>query len=210
MDLWQQLGTVLRPGAEYLWTPLLATLAPLLLSVSIGYYLIGRSKRQAAKMQSLTAEVDDLRRRLDFIRATTLAVSAQLEGIGPFELPLVTQINLLKSKNDRLVAGFRSATGKRIFAEVSYRAVAQLLNDDRSMPLDKAVLATSAVLDLAGPADAYELPLLPRFEGHVQRGPDRRILVFSCEQGRKILFPVSLETYRALLVQLKAALAARR
>jgi hypothetical protein len=66
------------------------------------------------------------------------------------------------------------------------------------------------VLDLADSADAYELPLLPRFEGHVQRGPDLRILVFSCEQGRKILLPVALETYRALLPQLKAALASRR
>ena len=211
MDLWQPMAAVLWAASKDLFTPLLSTLAPLLLSVSIGYYLIGRRKRQAAKMKALAAEADAFRQRLEFIRATTVAVSVELEGMGPFELPLLTQISLLTPKNqDRLVAGFRSEIGKRIFVEISYRAVAQLLNDDRSMPLDKVVLATSAILDLADPADAYELPLLPRFEGHVQRGPDLRILVFSCEQGRKILFPVSLEAYRALLPQLTAALASRR
>ena len=93
-----------------------------------------------------------------------------------------------------------------MFASIGYRAVAKLLNDKRSMPLDKTTFLTATSIDLAKPADTYELPVLPRFEGLLQRGHNLRIFIFSSEEGNKVLFPVSLETYKELLNEFDAAL----
>jgi hypothetical protein len=212
MDLGQPVAAVLWAASEHLIFPILDLVAPLLLSVAIGHYLIRARKQREAKAQRLTAEIDDLRQRLDFIQATTVAVTIQFDGTGPFQLPLLTEMHRLAPKNnDRLVAGFRlDRNGKRVLAEISYRAVAQLLNGDRSMPLNKAKLSTPRLLELAEHADVHELPLLARFEGHMQRGRDLRILVFSCEKGRQILLPVPFETYQSILREFAAAQTARQ
>jgi hypothetical protein len=208
MNLWNSIAAVLWTAWEYLLNPVLYTIAPLIFSVAIGYFLIRIRAKREAEIRRLTIQVGDLRQRLDFIHATTVAVAIELNGAGSFQLPLLTQITWISPRrDDRLIAGFRSEDGKRIFAEISYLAVAQLLNDHRAMPLDKGIFSTTTCsFDLAQPADAYELPVLPRFEGHLQRGRDLRILVFSSEEGRKILFPVSAETYKKLLQEFKAAL----
>jgi hypothetical protein len=54
--------------------------------------------------------------------------------------------------------------------------------------------------------DAYESPILARCEGHFDLGRKLRILVFSTEDGRKILFPLSMEICQQFLVQCKATL----
>jgi len=207
MDLWNLIVVVLWTGWEHLLIPILYAIALLIFSVSIAYVLIKTRVKRKSDIQRLRAEVDELGQRLDSIQAMTATVAIELNGPGPFQLPLLTQLNWLVPKGkDRLIAEFRSEDGRRIFAGMSYRAVAQLVNDHRSMPLDKATLSTSSSIDLAKPADAYELPVLPRFEGHLQRGRNLRILVFSSEEGRKILLPLSFDTYNELLRQFEAAL----
>jgi hypothetical protein len=62
------------------------------------------------------------------------------------------------------------------------------------------------LIDLAKPADAHILPILARLEGHLQRGRNVRILVFSSEDGRKILLPLSSDAYEQLLTQSNVAL----
>ncbi len=207
MDLWDLIVVVLWTGWQYLFIPILYAIALLIFSGSIAYVLIQTRVKRESEIQRLRAQVDELGQRLNSIQAMTVAIAIELNGPGPFQLPLLTQLNWLVPKGkDQLIAGFRSEHGRRIFAGMSYRAVAQLLNDHRSMPLDKAKLSTSTSIDLARPADAYELPILPRFEGHLQRGRNLRILVFSSDDGRKILLPVSFEIYEELLRQVEGAL----
>ena len=207
MDLWNLIGVVLWTGWEHLLIPILYAIALLIFSGSIAYVLIQTRVKGESEIQRLRAQVDELGQRLNSIQAMTAAVAIELNGPGPFQLPLLTQLNWLVPKGkDRLIAGFRSEDGRRIFAGMSYRAVAQLVNDHRSMPLDKATFSISTSIDLAKPGDAYELPILPRFEGHLQRGRNLRILVFSSDEGRKILLPVSFETYEELLRQFQAEL----
>jgi hypothetical protein len=211
MNSWDSVATVLLTAWQHLAIPLLYTTAPLIFSASIGYFLISRRARREAEIQRLKTQIINLRQSLDFIQATTVARPVELDGPGPFQLPILTQMNWLSPRREEsLIAGFRSEDGRRIFATIAYRAIAQLLNDDRSMPLDKTHFSTTTSVDLAKPADVHELPVLPRFEGHLQRGPDLRILVFSSEQGRKILLPVSFETYKELLRQFESALVAHQ
>lgn len=159
------------------------------------------------EIQELKAQVDELKERLRSIQTMTATLAIELNGSGPFEMPLLTQLSwLVPNEKDGVMGGFRSEDGKRIHACISYRAAAQLLNDHRAAPLQKQTLLPATSIDIGKPADAYVLPALPRFEGHLQHGGNIRILVFSSEDGRKILFPLSFDTYEQLLVQSKAAL----
>jgi hypothetical protein len=189
MNLWNLIVAVLWTAWEHLIIPVLDPIAPLIFSVLMGYFLIRTRAKREAEIQKLKTQLDTLRQRLDFIQATTVTVTIELNGPGPFQMPLLTHVNWIGHKReDGIIAGFRSEDGKRIFTEISYRAVAQLLNDQRSMPLEKTLFLTSTSIDLAKPADVYELPALPRFEGHLQRGRDLWILVFSSEPGQKFCF----------------------
>jgi hypothetical protein len=62
------------------------------------------------------------------------------------------------------------------------------------------------LIDITKPADAHILPVLARLEGHFERGQNEWILVFSSEDGRKILLPLSSDAYEQLLTQSKATL----
>jgi hypothetical protein len=108
------------------------------------------------------------------------------------------------------MAEFISQDGNRICVGMTYRAVAQLLNDYHSGPLQKKALSPVTSIDLEKAFDAHELPVLPRFEGHFNSGRELRILVFSYEDGRRILFPVSFSVYEEILIQSKAALVSYR
>jgi hypothetical protein len=198
-----------------IWThlliPLLSTFAISIVVGSVAYYLAKVRARRELEIQKLKVQVDELKEELSSTLALTGTLTIELSGPGPFELPLLNQLNwLVPNEANRVIAGFRSEVGKRVYAGISYRAVAQLINDHRAAPLSKETLSPLTLVDLAKPADAYVLPVLSRLEGHFQRGRHVRILVFSSEEGRKILFPLLFEAYEQLLVQSNAALVSYR
>jgi len=195
----------------HLLIPLLGAFTISILIGLIAYFLVKIRVRREMEIQKLKAQVDKLKEELSSTLAVTATLTIELGGPGPFELPLLTQLTwLVPNEKDAVMGGFRSDEGKRIHARISYRACAQLINDHGAAPLWKETISPSTSVDLRKPADAYVLPALPRFEGHLQHGGNIRILVFSSEDGRKILFPLSFDTYEQLLVQSKAALVSYR
>ena len=163
------------------------------------------------KSQNLKTKVDALKEQLSSIQTMAAMAPIKLSGAGPFQLPHLTQIGwLVSTHEDRIMAEFISQDGNRICAGMTYRAVAQLLNDYHSGPLQNRALSSVTSIDLEKAFDAYELPVLPRFEGHFNSGRELRILVFSYEDGRRILLPVFFPAYEELLIQAKTALESYR
>ncbi len=198
-----------------IWTHLLIPHASAFaISIVVGavaYFLAKVRTKRESEIHKLKAQVDDLKEELSSTLAMTGTLMIDLGGSGPFTLPLLNQLTwLVPAEEDQILAGFRSEDGKRIYAGITYSAVAQLINDHGAAPLAKATLSPSTSVDFTQPADAYELPFLFRFEGHLQRGRDVRILVFSSEDGRKILLPLSFATYKQLLLRSRTALASYR
>ena len=191
--------------------PLLGAVAISILVGSIAYLRVKTRAKREMKIQNLKTTVAALKEQLSSIQTMAAMVPIKLSGAGPFQLPHLTQIGwLVSTHEDRIMAEFISQDGNRICAGMTYRAVAQLLNDYHSGPLQKRALSPVTSIDLEKAFDAYELPVLPRFEGHFNSGRELRILVFSSEDGRRILFPVSLPVYEELLIQAKAALVSYR
>lgn len=129
------------------------------------------------------------------------ALYIDLSGPGPFSLPVFIETSSLEipEEKDLAVAEFLSHDKKRVFATISYHALEQLVNGHRSQPLDKSKLAQSAPIDLSKPADAYELPTFPSYEGYFFRAPNWRTLVFSTEHHQKVLFPLQVLTFDRFL-----------
>ena len=191
--------------------PLLGAVAISILVGSIAYLRVKTRAKREMKIQNLKTQVDALKKQLSSIQTMAAMVAIKLSGAGPFQLPHLTQIGwLVSTHEDRIMAEFISQDGNRICVGMTYRAVAQLLNDYQSGPLQKKALSPVTSIDLEKAFDAYELPVLPRFEGHFNSGRELRILVFSYEDGRRILFPVSFSVYEELLIQSKAALESYR
>jgi len=191
--------------------PLLGAVAISILVGSIAYLRVKTRAKREMKIQNLKTQVDALKKQLSSIQTMAAMVAIKLSGAGPFQLPHLTQIGwLVSTHEDRIMAEFISQDGNRICVGMTYRAVAQLLNDYQSGPLQKKALSPVTSIDLEKAFDAYELPVLPRFEGHFNSGRELRILVFSYEDGRRILFPVSFSVYEELLIQSKAALVSYR
>jgi len=191
--------------------PLLGAVAISILVGSIAYLRVKTRAKREMKIQNLKTQVDALKEQLSSIQTLAAMVAIKLSGAGPFQLPHLTQIGwLVSTQEDRIMAEFISQDGNRICVGMTYRAVAQLLNDYQSGPLQKKALSPVTSIDLEKAFDAYELPVLPRFEGHFNSGRELRILVFSYEDGRRILFPVSFSVYEELLIQSKAALVSYR
>jgi hypothetical protein len=187
--------------------PLLGAVAISILVGSIAYLRVKTRAKREMKSQNLKTKVDALKEQLSSIQTMAAMAPIKLSGAGPFQLPHLTQIGwLVSTHEDRIMAEFISQDGNRICAGMTYRAVAQLLNDHHSGPLQKKALSPVTSIDLAKAFDAYELPVLPRLEGHFDRGRELRILVFSYEDGRRILLPVFFPAYEELLIQSKAAL----
>ena len=194
-----------------IWThlliPLLGAFTISILVGLVAHFLAKVRARRELEIQKLKAQIDGLREKLGSVQAMAATLVIELAGPEPFEMPLLTQISwLIPNEQDGVTVGFRSAGGKRIHTGISYRALAQVINDHRAAPLRKETLSTSTLIDLTKPADAYVLPVLRRLEGHFHRGRTLWILVFSSEDGRRIMFPLLAEAYEQLLVQSNAAL----
>lgn len=210
--------TSLNAGKIILWSiwthlfvPLLGAFTISVLIGTVAYCLIRARGRRQIELQKLKAQVDSVEERLRTLHDVPVALPIELSGLGPFELPPLNRLSwLIPNENDGVKAGFVSQEGKRIYATIVYLAVAQLLNDFRAAPLEKKTFLPTVSIDLEKPADAYELPSFPRFEGHYDQGRISRILVFSAKDGRKVLLPLSFETYKELLAQSKAALKSYR
>jgi len=122
----------------HLFIPLLSTFAISIVVGSVAYYLAKVRARRELEIQKLKAQVDELKEELSSTLALTGTLTIELSGPGPFELPLLNQLNwLVPNEANRVIAGFRSEVGKRVYAGISYRAVAQLINDHRAAPLSK-------------------------------------------------------------------------
>ena len=112
MELWNLIVVVLWTGWEHLLIPILYAIALLIFSGSIAYVLIKTRVKGESEIQRLRAQVDDLGQRLNSIQAMTAAVAIELNGPGPFQLPLLTQLNWLVPKGkDRLSRDFGRRTG---------------------------------------------------------------------------------------------------
>lgn len=201
------IGIVLWSIWAHIFIPLLGAFAISILVGAIAYLLAKVRARRQLEIQKLNSRIEQLHGELRSILAQTATLTIELVGPGPFELPLMTTLDwLVPDEKDGLIGGFQSVEGKRIYASISYRAIAQLINDCRAAPLRKPTLSSATPVELTKPADAYFLSGLIRFEGHLQRRGNIRVLVFSCQGGRAILLPLSMETYEQLLLQSKAAL----
>ena len=158
------------------------------------------------KLQKLKAQIDELSERLGCVETMTSAAEVELAGQGPFRLPVITRLKaLLTELEDQLVAEFEVEDGKIIYVTIPYLAAAQLVNGDVSLPLQKLTLDPSTSIAFK-PAEAFRLPFFARYEGHFYGGHGVRVLVFLTQDGRKVFFPVSPDTYEALLQQFAAAL----
>lgn len=159
------------------------------------------------EIRKLRAKLEGLKERRRSIEVMTSNLAINLSGPGPFQLPQMTQLSwLIPTEGYRVMAEFLSESEAQIYARISRRAVAQLLNDQWAAPLQRQSLLPATSMELAKCDHAYECPVLARCEGHRDLGRKLRILVFSSEDGRKILFPLSMEVYHQLLVQCKATL----
>jgi len=133
--------------------------------------------------------------------------SVELEGPGPFQLPLLEKFISLESPLDKdlVVAQFESTGGMRIFAAISYLAAEQLAKGYSPQRLAAKPKHAPRLVDLWTAADAYELPKFSSFEGYVLFG-GFQTLVLSTEQHQPVWFPLSSEAYDDLLGHIKAAL----
>jgi hypothetical protein len=124
-----------------------------------------------------------------------------LSGSGPFLLPLLIRLDLLSWAESRghVIADFLSQHEQRILATIARPALQQLVAGDRSEPLEAHTLPPARPLELLKPGGAYELPKFSSFDGHMQRGPNRRTLVLSTEHGSKVWLPLGVLTYHRLL-----------
>jgi len=198
---------VLSSIGAHLFVPVLGVFSiPILIGI-IFYFLFRRRIRRTLEIRKLKAKVDGVKERLRSIQVITSTVAINLIGPGPFQLPQVTQLSwLVPTEGNRVMAGFLSEDQARIYARISYRALAQLLNDQRAAPLQKQTLLPATPIGLDKRDEGYESPILARCEGHFDLGRKLRILVFSTKDGRKILFPLSMEICQQFLVQCKATL----
>jgi len=187
--------------------PLLAVVAISILVGLIAYVRVKTRAKRKTKIQNLKTQVDALKEQLSSIQTMAAMVALKLSGAGPFQLPHLTQLGwLVSTHEDRIMTEFISQDGNRICAGMTYRAIAQLLNDYHSGPLQKKALLPATSIHLENALDAYKLPVLARFEGHFDTGRELRILVFSSEDGRNMLFPVTFPVYEKLLIESKSAL----
>jgi hypothetical protein len=192
----------------YLVIAVVFTITTLILVGSLSYFLKKKVTKGQRQLKKLKAQVDELGQRLQSRDTLTAAVAIELSGTGPFRLPLLTQFrSLITEMEDRVVTEFESQDGKQIYASIPYLAAAQLVNDDVSLPLQKVTLHPSTSIDYAKLCDTFRLPFLSRFEGHFYADCNIRVLAFLTGDGRRVFFPVSLDTYEKLLAQLEAALA---
>ena len=178
---------------------------------SVAYVRKNKITNGQRQLQKLKAQVDELSQRLRSIETMTDAVQVELSGPGPFRLPSLTLFkSLLTEVEDQLVTEFELPDGKQIYATMPYLAAAQLVNGEVALPLRKVTFNPSTSIDFGKSADAFRLPLLASYEGHFY--PDRgiRLLVFLTEDGRRVFFPLSTESYENLLSQFEAALVAPR
>ena len=207
MDLLDSVKIVLWSIWTHLLIPPLGAVTVSLLVGAVAFFLVKVRAKREMKMQRLKAQVARLNEELESIQAMADTLTIDLDGVGPFELPLLTDFDWLVPNDENGVkVGFRTENGNRIYASISHRAIAQLINDHRAFPLAKETLSPLTLVDVAKPADAHILPILARLEGHFQPDRNMRILVFSSDDGRKILLPLPSDAYEQLLTQSNAAL----
>jgi len=158
------------------------------------------------KLQKLKAQIDELSERLGCVETMTSAAEVELAGQGPFRLPVITRLKaVLTELEDQLVAEFEVEDGKLIYATIPYLAAAQLVNGDVSLPLQKLTLDPSTSIDFK-PGEAFRFPFFARYEGHFYSARGVRVLVFLTQDGLRVFFPVSADTYETLLQEFAAAL----
>ena len=87
-------------------------------------------------MQKLKAQIARLKEELGSIQAMAATLAIELDGVGPFELPLLAEFDwLVSNEQNGFKVGFRSENGNRIYAGISHRAIAQLVNDQSRVPV---------------------------------------------------------------------------
>jgi hypothetical protein len=172
---------------------------------SMGYVLrtdIAESQRQ---IQRLKGRIEDLSQRLRSIEMMSAAVAVELNGPGPFRLPLLTQLkSVITEVEDVIVAEFESHNGKAIYATLSPLIAAQIVNDYLAAPTN-AVLHQSIPIQLQNSAGAFRLPVFSGYKGHFCPGSDLQVLAFSSQDCRLFL-PFACEVYEKLLREFEAAL----
>lgn len=160
------------------------------------------------QLRQLKAQIDELSRRLRTIEAMAGTVAVEFCGRGPFCLPLLARIKALVAEmENQLVMVFESQDGREIYAKISYLSAAKLVNGDVHLPLPNVNMTDSHSIGCEG-VPAFRLPLLPRYDGHFHADPNTRVMVFRTQEGQRVFFPVSLETYRTLLRRFEATLVA--
>ena len=160
------------------------------------------------KLQNLKAQVQDLHRRLQSIESMSAAVPIELNGPGPFRLPLIAEFrSVINDLEERIIADVETRDGRRAYLIIPRLAAVQLINSDLSLPLQNVAVHPSTLIDSSSAANPVRLPLLAHFEGHFYAASNVRVLVLSVEDGRRVFIPTSGETYDQLLAKLEAALA---
>ena len=91
---------------------------------------------------------------------------------------------------------------------MSYLSAAKLVNGNVHLPLPNVTISEASAIPCEGITDAFRLPLLSRYVGHFYSKDNTRVMVFLTEDGQRVFFPVSVETYKKLLRQFEAALVA--
>jgi hypothetical protein len=125
-------------------------------------------------------------------------------------VPLLVRLDLLSWAESRahVIADFLSQHEQRILAIIARPALQQFVAGDLTEALEAATLSPARPIELTQPRGAYELPKFSSFDGYLQRGPNRRTLIFSTEHGPKVWFPLGVLTYQRLLTLAEGCLLA--
>jgi len=136
-------------------------------------------------------------------------LQVQLYGLGPFRLPVLTELGVLletPKDNDLVIAEFSFQEHKRVLASIYFGAVEQLVKADESTSLNQNRFCAHVPLDLLQSDVTYDLPAFLSFNGYIERGPQLWSFVLSTCLGQDVLFPLDRATYKILIDHLSAAL----
>ena len=95
MDLLDSVKIVLWSIWTHLLIPPLGAFTVSILVGAVAYFLVKVRAKRAMKMQKLKAQIASLKEELESIQAMAATLAIDLDGVGPFELPLLTEFDWL-------------------------------------------------------------------------------------------------------------------
>ena len=95
MDLLDSVKIVLWAIWTHLLIPPLGAFTVSILVGAVAYFLVKVKAKREMKMQKLKAQIARLKEELESIQAMTATLAIDLAGVGPFELPLLTEFDWL-------------------------------------------------------------------------------------------------------------------